>query len=86
MAAEVSSLVRVLTRGYNVDDHHHRTAGIESGSPEKLTPLITRDLLNGGYSKFTDSQELDLELQVPSGWEKRLDLNVRFFPNSNSEF
>lgn len=90
MAAEVSSLVRVLT-GYNKDDRH-RTVGNESAA-EKLTPLITRDLLSGGYSKFTESQELDLDLHVPSGWERRLDLksgkmfiqrcNVQDFNNNN---
>lgn len=78
MAAEVSSLVRVLT-GYNKDDRH-RTVGNESAA-EKLTPLITRDLLSGGYSKFTESQELDLDLHVPSGWERRLDLKVPIFLN-----
>nr|XP_016479042.1 PREDICTED: uncharacterized protein LOC107800390 [Nicotiana tabacum] len=36
------------------------------------TALITRNLL-GGCSTL-DSKELDLDLQVPSGWEKRLDL------------
>ncbi|XP_022149614.1 uncharacterized protein LOC111017998 [Momordica charantia] len=66
MAAEVSSLVR-LRAGYDGD--HHRTVGNESGTEK----LITRDLLSG-YSKFTDSQELDLDLQVPSGWERKLDL------------
>ncbi|KAA0054671.1 hypothetical protein IC582_026480 [Cucumis melo] len=90
MAAEVSSLVRVLTT-YNKEDRH-LTAGNES-TAEKLAPLITRDLLNGGYSKFTESQELDLDLHVPSGWERRLDLksgkmfiqrcNVQDFNNNN---
>ncbi|KAK4355077.1 hypothetical protein RND71_024048 [Anisodus tanguticus] len=36
------------------------------------TALMTRDLL-GGCRSF-DSKELDLDLHVPSGWEKRLDL------------
>ena len=67
MAAEVSSLVRVLT------SYNKAAAGNDSGT-EKLTTLITRDLLSGG-----ESQELDLDLHVPSGWEKRLDLKVRFF-------
>ncbi|XP_022986073.1 uncharacterized protein LOC111483930 [Cucurbita maxima] len=62
MAAEVSSLVRVLT------SYNKAAAGNDSGT-EKLTTLITRDLLSGG-----ESQELDLDLHVPSGWEKRLDL------------
>ena len=70
MAADVSSLVRVLGSG-----DQHRTAVNESNS-EKSTALITRDLL-GGSSSFVESQELDLDLQVPTGWEKRLDLKVR---------
>ena len=69
MAADVSSLVRVLGR-----DKQHRTVGNES-STENSTAPITRDLL-GGSSKFVESQELDLDLQVPNGWEKRLDLKV----------
>lgn len=67
MAADVSSLVRVLN-GYK-DDHGHDS--------DKSTALITRDLLGGSPSKFvSDAQELDLDLQVPCGWEKRLDLKV----------
>ena len=66
MAAQVSSLIRVLA-GY--EDQDNRTALEES------TPLTTRDLL-GQSSNLADSQELDLDLQVPSGWEKRLDLKV----------
>jgi len=71
MAAEVSSLVRVLGGrgggGYKEEQHHG----------EKSTALITRDLLGGSSS--IESQELDLDLQVPSGWEKRLDLQVFSF-------
>ncbi|KAH8503093.1 hypothetical protein Peur_066890 [Populus x canadensis] len=67
MAAEVSSLVR-LSSGYKDD----RNAGSEPGGA-KSTALITRDLL-GGATLETESLELDLDLQVPSGWEKRLDL------------
>ncbi|XP_060189537.1 protein CURLY FLAG LEAF 2-like [Lycium barbarum] len=44
----------------------------ESSSGNKSTALMTRDLLGGCRS--LDSKELDLDLQVPSGWEKRLDL------------
>ena len=81
MAADVSSLVRVLN-GYNKEDQH-RTVGNDSNS-EKSTALITRDLLGDGSNSFSsstsklvvDSQELDLDLQVPNGWEKRLDLKV----------
>lgn len=61
MAADVSSLIRILNGADAID------------SP-KPTPLITRDLL-GGCSPL-DSKELDLDMQVPSGWEKRLDLKV----------
>ncbi|XP_061341620.1 protein CURLY FLAG LEAF 1-like isoform X2 [Gastrolobium bilobum] len=68
MATEVSSLIRVLGGGYK--DEKHRTVGNESNG-EKSTALITRDLLGGSS---VESQELDLDLQVPSGWEKRLDL------------
>ncbi|XWS27534.1 hypothetical protein CRYUN_Cryun26dG0123800 [Craigia yunnanensis] len=77
MAADVSSLHRVL-RGYGDDV----TVGNESGGA-KSTALITRDLLGGDEGggdgsalnmKNDQSQELDLDLQVPNGWEKRLDL------------
>lgn len=73
MAADVSSLVRVLNR-YKDD----RAAANESS-----TALITRDLLGGGgggseavmnNNSNNEYQELDLDMQVPSGWEKRLDL------------
>ncbi|CAA3007635.1 Hypothetical predicted protein [Olea europaea subsp. europaea] len=62
MATEVSSLVRLMNGG----------ASNESASTGKSTFPITRDFL-GGCSTL-DSKELDLDLQVPSGWEKRLDL------------
>ncbi|XP_057459220.1 uncharacterized protein LOC130749874 [Lotus japonicus] len=38
---------------------------------EKSKALMTRDLLGGSS---IESQELDLDMRVPSGWEKRLDL------------
>ncbi|KAJ8556049.1 hypothetical protein K7X08_022807 [Anisodus acutangulus] len=41
-------------------------------SSSKSTALITRDLLGGCCT--IDSKELDLDLKVPSGWKKRLDL------------
>ncbi|XP_047946241.1 uncharacterized protein LOC125192663 [Salvia hispanica] len=59
MAADVSSLVRLINGGDAAD------------SPKPTAP-ITRDLLAGCTT--LDSKELDLDLQVPSGWEKRLDL------------
>lgn len=44
----------------------------------KSTALITRDLLGGGGGggggDLDSSKELDLDLHVPSGYEKRLDL------------
>ncbi|PON38529.1 filamentous hemagglutinin transporter [Parasponia andersonii] len=75
MAADVSSLVRVMS-GYK--DDQRGSMGTDSSS-EKSTALITRDLLGGSsYSSSSkmvnDTQELDLDLQVPNGWEKRLDL------------
>lgn len=81
MAADVSSLVRVLS-GYKDDQRGTTTMGNDS-TAEKSTALITRDLLGGSSSSsssssklVSDAQELDLDLQVPSGWEKRLDLKV----------
>jgi hypothetical protein len=44
---------------------------------------MTRDLLGiggcvgGGGGGDEQSLELDLDVQVPNGWEKRLDLKVR---------
>ncbi|XP_057461170.1 uncharacterized protein LOC130751602 [Actinidia eriantha] len=64
MAADVSSLVRIM-KGYKEDQQ-----GVNENG--KSTALITRDLLGGSCT--LDSKELDLDLQVPSGWEKRLDL------------
>ncbi|XP_011022098.1 PREDICTED: uncharacterized protein LOC105123986 [Populus euphratica] len=92
MAAEVSSLVRLLS-GYTDD----RNVVSEPGGG-KSTTLITRDLLGGGGggSVESESQELDLDLQVPSGWEKRLDLksgkvylqrcNSSSSPSSSSDY
>ncbi|XP_040988235.1 uncharacterized protein LOC121235869 [Juglans microcarpa x Juglans regia] len=77
MAADVSALVRVLN-GYNKEDQL-RTVGNDSSGEKSMAP-ITRDLLGGSSSstssssKLAESQELDLDLQVPNGWEKRLDL------------
>ncbi|XP_073127352.1 uncharacterized protein [Henckelia pumila] len=59
MAAEVSSLLRLINGGNTK----------ESG---KSTAPITRDFL--GEGRTLESKELDLDLQVPCGWEKRLDL------------
>ncbi|GAB2286618.1 hypothetical protein Dimus_021013 [Dionaea muscipula] len=44
-------------------------------SDSKSSALITRDFLGGGGVVLgIESEELDLDLHVPSGWEKRLDL------------
>ncbi|OIV99036.1 hypothetical protein TanjilG_32295 [Lupinus angustifolius] len=72
MAAEVSSLVRIMGSGYKEDTRNqNRTVGIES-KIEKSTALTTRDFLGGSSS--IETKELDLDLQVPIGWEKCLDL------------
>ncbi|CAL1391270.1 unnamed protein product [Linum trigynum] len=70
MAADVSYLIRGMS-AYKDD----RAVG--AGEPS----LITRDLLGGGSSssavggsECNEFQELDLDVQVPTGWEKRLDL------------
>ncbi|RWR81896.1 putative YUP8H12R.23 protein [Cinnamomum micranthum f. kanehirae] len=60
MAAEVGSLFHFLS-GYKEDQQKIK--------PEDPNIPITRDLLGG--SKELD---LDLDFQVPNGWEKRLDL------------
>ncbi|KAL1205655.1 hypothetical protein V5N11_001358 [Cardamine amara subsp. amara] len=66
MTADVSSLVRLLS-GYTDD----RAVVKESST----AALMTRDLLGSGRGGGGDrSMELDLDLQVPTGWEKRLDL------------
>lgn len=66
-------MVRILG-GYKEESV---VVGNESGNPNVL---ITRDLLGGGGSSSKlDSQELDLDLKVPDGWEKRLDLKVSLF-------
>ncbi|KAI3414901.1 uncharacterized protein J3R85_015702 [Psidium guajava] len=68
MAADVSSTVGYMT-GFNKEESKHVRGG---GGNEKPTALVTRDLLGGLHE--IESHELDLDLQVPAGWEKRLDL------------
>uniref|UniRef100_A0A7N1A5J1 GIR1-like zinc ribbon domain-containing protein n=1 Tax=Kalanchoe fedtschenkoi TaxID=63787 RepID=A0A7N1A5J1_KALFE len=63
MAADVGYPIR----GHHSQDDQRHLVGNE-------TPLITRDLLGESFSKIDHTQELDLDLQVPAGWEKRLDL------------
>ncbi|XP_057466442.1 uncharacterized protein LOC130755890 [Actinidia eriantha] len=71
MAADVSSVVGIINGGYNDDQQamNKESRGVVGG---KSTVLITRDLLGGCYA--LDSKELDLDLQFPTGLEKRLDL------------
>ncbi|KAG1331977.1 hypothetical protein COCNU_02G019450 [Cocos nucifera] len=59
MAADVSSLARMLSR--------YKEEG------EGKRDLVTRDLLGGG-AVLGSAGEVDLERQVPAGWERRLDL------------
>lgn len=62
MAADVSSVARLL-RG---------EAG-KKGGPE----IVTMDLLGGcGGGGAADDEVVDLEVTVPAGWERRLDLLV----------
>ncbi|KAL1221351.1 hypothetical protein V5N11_013751 [Cardamine amara subsp. amara] len=73
MAADVSSLIRILS-SYKDD----RSPLKDSTGPRSTVALMTRDLLGsggcGGGGGDEQSLELDLDLQVPHGWEKRLDL------------
>lgn len=63
MAADVTSLIRIMTE-YKKDVDHDNS------------DLITRDFLGGCAAAVIGSKELDLDLKVPSGWERRLDLLV----------
>ncbi|CAL9241214.1 unnamed protein product [Arabidopsis halleri] len=69
MAADVSSLVRLLS-GYKDD----RAVVKDSAGAKSTAALMTRDLLGSGRGGGDRSLELDLDLQVPTGYEKRLDL------------
>ncbi|KAJ0257159.1 _F30 [Hirschfeldia incana] len=72
MTADVSSLVRLLSR-YN----DNRTTVNDSAGQGSLATLMTRDFLGSGSCRgggCDQSLELDLDLEVPNGWEKRLDL------------
>jgi hypothetical protein len=62
MAADVSSVARLL-RG---------EAGKKGGSE-----IVTMDLLGGcGGGAAAEDEVVDLEVTVPAGWERRLDLLV----------
>ncbi|KAL6514034.1 hypothetical protein OROHE_019490 [Orobanche hederae] len=65
MAADVSSLVRTMNGGGGGGGDTNDSASSSSAAGKSTAPM-TLDLL--------DSMELDLDLQVPCGWEKRLDL------------
>ncbi|CAH8356167.1 unnamed protein product [Eruca vesicaria subsp. sativa] len=69
MAADVSSIARLLS-GHKDD----RTVAKESSGTKTTAAPMTRDLLGSGRGGGDRSLELDLDLQVPTGWEKRLDL------------
>ncbi|KAG0450940.1 hypothetical protein HPP92_026634 [Vanilla planifolia] len=71
MAADVTSLVRMM------ETYKEEADGNRRG-------LFTRDLLGEGDDDPTrSSKELDLDLQVPSGWERCLDLLVSPSPSSS---
>ncbi|KAI4374638.1 hypothetical protein MLD38_012609 [Melastoma candidum] len=70
MAAEVGPIAGYV-KVYG-DDKHRRAAVV--GLLDKSSAPVTRDLLGGLHG--IESQELDLDLYVPLGWEKRLDLKV----------
>ncbi|CAF2115030.1 unnamed protein product [Brassica napus] len=70
MTADVSYIVRILGR-YNDD----RMTVKDSSGPGSSVALMTRDLLgSAGCGGDDHALELDLDLKVPNGWEKRLDL------------
>ncbi|KAK1307679.1 hypothetical protein QJS10_CPA09g00950 [Acorus calamus] len=68
MAADVSALFRILNGYSNRDDGGGAVDADEA--PKRF--LVTRDLL--GECARRPHKELDLDLRVPIGWEKRLDL------------
>lgn len=86
MAADVGYLVRVMS-GYNNNNNNNSSNNIKEEQQhhhhhhQKSTALVTRDLLGGGGGSFgaVHSKELDLDLQVPNGYEKRLDLKVLYY-------
>ncbi|KAH0457910.1 hypothetical protein IEQ34_013225 [Dendrobium chrysotoxum] len=63
MAADVTTIVRMMEAHREDDDGKRRG-------------IVTRDLLGDAAvaAAVGSSTELDLDLQVPSGWERRLDL------------
>uniref|UniRef100_A0A453CYL0 Uncharacterized protein n=1 Tax=Aegilops tauschii subsp. strangulata TaxID=200361 RepID=A0A453CYL0_AEGTS len=67
MAAEVSSIARML-RG---------EAGKGRAGAGKSPEMVTMDLLGGcGGDAGGQDEVVDLEVKVPAGWERRLDLLV----------
>lgn len=79
MAADVSSLVRILNG--HLDEQRSQSSDKEEDRRSRgASDLLTKDLLgsSASCSSFSSSRlkskDVDLDLQVPSGWEKRLDL------------
>ncbi|KAK1283216.1 hypothetical protein QJS10_CPB21g01110 [Acorus calamus] len=68
MAADVSALFRILNGYSSRDDGGGAVDTAEA--PKRF--LVTRDLL--GECARRPHKELDLDIRVPIGWEKRLDL------------
>lgn len=72
MAAEVSSIARML-RG-------EAGKGGKAGAG-KAPEMVTMDLLGGcGGDAGGEDEVVDLEVKVPAGWERRLDLLVSSSP------
>jgi len=65
MAADVSSLVRIMSE--------YKKDAAAAGDDRTRRDLVTRDFLG---CAVIGSKELDLDLEVPFGWERRLDLLV----------
>ncbi|KAM0872948.1 hypothetical protein ACQ4PT_038402 [Festuca glaucescens] len=68
MAAEVSSIARML-----------RGEAVKRGSAGSKSEMVTMDLLGGcggdsAGGSCGDDEVVDLEVKVPVGWERRLDL------------
>ncbi|KAF7851654.1 hypothetical protein BT93_L3311 [Corymbia citriodora subsp. variegata] len=71
MAADVSSTVGFMG-GFSKEESKRARGGV-AGNEKPTAALVTRDLLGGLHE--IESHDLDLDLQVPAGFEKRLDLN-----------
>jgi hypothetical protein len=72
MAAEVSSIARML-----------RGEAVKRGVAGPKSEMVTMDLLGGcggdsAVGSGGDDEVVDLEVKVPVGWERRLDLLVSY--------